>query len=346
MKLVSLFAGAGGLDLGFEQAGFKIEFANEYDKTIWDTYRYNHPNSLLNTQDIRTISTSDLPNIDGIIGGPPCQSWSIAGARRGMEDPRGQLFFDYIRIISDKNPLFFVAENVGGMLNAKYKSVITEIIEQLSNAGKYGYNVQFKLINTAEYGVPQDRKRVFFIGYRKDLKKAFEFEKLEKYKTKITLKDAIYDLKANLENKNIPNHEYMNGGFSTIYMSRNRVRSWDDVSFTIQAGGRHAPLHPDAPKMIKIEKDKMIFVPGQEHLYRRLTVRECARIQTFPDNFKFIYKNIADGYKMIGNAVPVKMANIIAKIIKFDIEEAKNKLLQPTLNKITPERTIENRFQI
>lgn len=327
MKLISLFAGAGGLDLGFEQAGFKIEFANEYDKTIWDTYRYNHPNSSLNTQDIREIITSDLPNIDGIIGGPPCQSWSIAGERRGIDDPRGQLFFDYIRILSDKNPLFFVAENVSGMLNAKYKSVIEEIIEQLSNAGKYGYNVQFKLINTAEYGIPQDRKRVFFIGYRKDLKKVFEFDKLDRYKSKTTLKDAIYDLKNDLGNKNIYNHEYMSGGFSTIFMSRNRVRNWDEVSFTIQAGGRHAPLHPDAPKMIKIGKDQMIFAQGQEHLYRRLTVRECARIQTFPDNFKFIYKNIADGYKMIGNAVPVKMANIIANIIKLDLWASDNNIV-------------------
>ncbi len=336
MKLISLFAGAGGLDLGFEQAGFKIEFANEYDKTIWETYRYNHPNSPLNTQDIRTINTSDLPDIDGIIGGPPCQSWSIAGARRGIEDPRGQLFFDYIRIISDKNPLFFVAENVGGMLNAKYESIITTIIAQLSNAGKYGYNVQFKMINTAEYGIPQDRKRVFFVGYRKDLKKVFKFEKLDKYRDSVTLKDAIYDLKTSVGDEDILNHEYMNGGFSTIYMSRNRVRNWDEVSFTIQAGGRHAPLHPDAPKMIKIEKDKMMFAPGQEQLYRRLTVRECARIQTFPDSFKFIYKNIADGYKMIGNAVPVKMANIIARIIKLDLEEAKNnKLSNNVINKIS-----------
>ncbi|MEN9946275.1 MAG: hypothetical protein RLZZ293_661 [Pseudomonadota bacterium] len=320
MKLISLFAGAGGLDLGFEQAGFKIEFANEYDKSIWDTYRYNHPNSYLNTQDIRTIDVNKLPDIDGIIGGPPCQSWSIAGARRGIEDPRGQLFFNYIQIISAKNPLFFVAENVAGMLNIKYKSVITEIIEQLSNAGEYGYNVQFKLLNTAEYGIPQERKRVFFIGYRKDLNKNFNFTQLDQYKTKTNLKQTIYDLKDALESKNILNHEYMKGGFSTIYLSRNRVRSWDEVSFTIQAGGRHAPLHPDAPKMLKIEKDKMIFVPGQEHLYRRLTVRECARIQTFPDDFKFIYKNIADGYKMVGNAVPVKMANILATIIKSDLE--------------------------
>ena len=111
----------------------------------------------------------------------------------------------------------------------------------------------------------------------------------------------------------------MIGGFSTIFMSRNRVRAWDDQSFTIQAGGRHAPIHPQAPEMIFVEKNKRIFVPGKEKLYRRLSVRECARIQTFPDNFIFDYENIADGYKMIGNAVPVKFAEVLAKSIKKDL---------------------------
>ncbi len=117
----------------------------------------------------------------------------------------------------------------------------------------------------------------------------------------------------------MPNHEYMNGGFSSIYMSRNRVRSWDEQSFTIQAGGRHAPIHPQAPKMLFVEKNKRIFVPGKEGLYRRLSVRECARIQTFPDEFKFYYDDIADGYKMVGNAVPVMLAYHVAESIKNSI---------------------------
>ena len=108
----------------------------------------------------------------------------------------------------------------------------------------------------------------------------------------------------------------MNGGFSTIYMSRNRVRNWNEQSFTIQAGGRHAPIHPQAPKMIFVEKNKRIFAPGKENLYRRLSVRECARIQTFPDDFIFYYTDIADGYKMVGNAVPVMLAYHVAQSIK------------------------------
>ena len=124
---------------------------------------------------------------------------------------------------------------------------------------------------------------------------------------------------SNYEKCKVPNHEYMIGGFSTIYMSRNRVRPWNGQSFTIQAGGRHAPIHPQAPEMEHVEKNKKIFVPDKEHLYRRLSVRECARIQTFPDDFIFDYDNIAEGYKMIGNAVPVDFAKILADQIKSDL---------------------------
>ena len=112
----------------------------------------------------------------------------------------------------------------------------------------------------------------------------------------------------------------MIGGFSSIYMSRNRRKSWDEQSFTIQAGGRHAPLHPSSSEMYKVEKDKWAFKEA-EPVYRRLSVRECARIQTFPDNFTFCYDNIADGYKMIGNAVPVLLAESIAQKIKNDLQE-------------------------
>ncbi len=113
----------------------------------------------------------------------------------------------------------------------------------------------------------------------------------------------------------------MIGGFSTIFMSRNRVRGWDEQSFTIQAGGRHAPLHPQAPKMEFVEQNKRIFVPNKEHLYRRLSVRECARIQTFPDDFIFYYEKVASGYKMIGNAVPVNLAKFLAENIKKQLIE-------------------------
>lgn len=326
LKIASLFSGCGGLDLGFEKAGFRISWANEFDKAIWDTFQHNFPKVKLDKRSIVDVPSSDIPKVDGIIGGPPCQSWSEAGAMRGLNDARGKVFFEYIRIIKEKEPLFFLAENVSGMLLPRHREAFNKILEMFNSLN---YNVSWKLLNAKDYNVPQDRKRIIIIGYHKKIGKTFQFP--EPSKKLITLKESIVDLpepmpakqfnKTNGDSLPIANHEYMNGGFSTIYMSRNRVRSWDEQSFTIQAGGRHAPIHPKAPKMKFIEQNKRIFVPGQEHLYRRLSVRECARIQTFPDDFIFKYTNIADGYKMVGNAVPVEFARILALKINSDLNE-------------------------
>ena len=154
MNIVSLFAGCGGLDLGFEKAGFKIVWANEFDESIHATYRLNHPNTILNTCDIRTLSGDDIPDCDGIIGGPPCQSWSVGGKQLGIEDPRGQLFLDYIRIVNDKKPKFFVIENVQGILNEKHKKALSTFINMLREAG---YRISYELLNTADYTNPTNR---------------------------------------------------------------------------------------------------------------------------------------------------------------------------------------------
>lgn len=330
MKIISLFTGAGGLDLGFEKAGFNVIWANEFDKAIWQTFEHNFPHTKLDKRSIVDISSDEVPDAIGVIGGPPCQSWSEAGAGRGIQDRRGQLFYDYIRILTEKEPLFFLAENVSGMLSPRHEEAFSGIFKRFSDLN---YNVSYFLLNANDYDVPQDRHRVIFVGYHKKTGKSFQPPKQSN--KKLVLKDAIWDLKETAkpakpfnkthgENLNTPNHEYMNGGFSTIYMSRNRVRSWDEPSFTIQAGGRHAPIHPQAPKMKFIEQNKRIFVPGKENLYRRLSVRECARIQTFPDNFVFKYNDVADGYKMIGNAVPVELANHLANKIKEDLKDYLN----------------------
>ncbi len=326
MEIISLFSGCGGLDLGFSQAKFKIIWANEYDKSIWNTYELNHPQTILDRRDIRDINSSEIPECLGIIGGPPCQSWSEAGAGRGINDSRGQLFHDYIRIVEDKQPLFFLAENVSGILAEKHTQAFTKILNQFRNIG---YEVSYQLLNANNFGVPQDRQRVIIVGYHHKLDGIFDFPSAVNSGLKI--KDAIYDLrliepirikdKLNETCELVPNHEYLDTGFSSIYMSRNRVRSWDEPSFTIQAGGRHAPLHPQANKMIFIEKDKRIFDPLSPKPYRRLSVRECARIQTFPDDFIFKYHHINNGYKMVGNAVPVNFAYVLAKKIFIDIQE-------------------------
>jgi DNA (cytosine-5)-methyltransferase 1 len=324
LSVASFFAGAGGLDLGFRQAGFQVTWANEYDKDIWATYEFNHEGIVLDRRSIADINPAEVPEVAGYIGGPPCQSWSEAGARRGIDDHRGMLFFNYLEMIRANLPAFFQAENVSGILAARNRSALDAILQGFANLG---YNVSYGLVRASHYNVPQDRDRVFIIGYRTDLGKVFN---VPVRNSEIpTLRSAIWDLRegalpasgseSNGSKLSIANHEYMTGTFSTIYMSRNRVRNWDEPSFTIQAGARHAPIHPQAPKMVNIAKDQFEFKRGYEHLYRRVSVREAARIQTFPDSFEFLYKRISDGYKMIGNAVPVRLAEAFAQAIFNDL---------------------------
>ena len=135
MKLISLFCGAGGLDLGFHKAGFTTIAANEFDKKITPTYKANFPNALLIEGDIRNVFSLEFPDADGIIGGPPCQSWSEAGALKGIKDQRGQLFYEYIRVLRDKQPLFFVAENVSGMMAQRHSQAVNHFIELFRQAG-------------------------------------------------------------------------------------------------------------------------------------------------------------------------------------------------------------------
>jgi len=337
-KLISLFSGAGGLDLGFQKVGFDIIWANENDKTIWETYKHNHPKTFLDTRSIIDIKNSEIPECDGIIGGPPCQSWSLAGSKkgkRGISDKRGKLIYEYLRIVRAKKPSFFVFENVAGIMSPSNQEEFTKFRKKLENLD---YNVAYQNLNAKDYGVPQDRKRVFLLGIKKDLKTRFNFNKISKIKKLTSLNDCIHDLQSiDFNSTQIANHEYYEGGFSPIYMSRNRVRSWQEVSFTIQASGRHSPLHPSAFPMIKKSTDCFTFTKKN---IRRLTVRECARIQTFPDSFIFKHQNINDGYKMVGNAVPVllahKIANELKKILEIKeiqkIKAPKETIVPPRLN--------------
>jgi DNA (cytosine-5)-methyltransferase 1 len=333
LKVAALFAGAGGLDLGFQQAGFQVPWANEYDKDIWASYEANFPHTHLDRRSITKVEPTDIPQVHGFIGGPPCQSWSEAGAARGIEDQRGQLFWEYMRLIKSRKPHFFLAENVSGILFNRHSSAFQQILQGFADLG---YNVSYGLLNANDYGVPQDRERVIIVGYRVETGKIFVPPFPDP--TRPTLKDAIKDLVKNVvpalaTNYSNPktkflNHEYMVGGFSSMFMSRNRVRDWKQPSFTIQAGGRHAPLHPQAPKMEKVGVDRWRFKKGEEVLYRRLSVRECARVQTFPDDYEFKYARVSDGYKMIGNAVPVEFAKRLAGRIAEDLKDCQSLTLK------------------
>lgn len=330
MEVISLFAGCGGLDLGFRKAGFNVIWANEYDTSIHETYRCNHPQTFLNTSDIRTLDVSEIPDCDGIIGGPPCQSWSLGGKSLGLNDARGRLMFDYIRIVKGKRPKFFIMENVPGMLSSHHIQTFHFFLKMFR---EIGYIVKYELVNSSDFQIPQDRVRIIVVGIRNDINAEYFFP-VSKQNSKITLQQAIGDLKLspkpyNTEmvkqnNEIIQNHDYYTGAFDRKFMARNRVRSWDEQSYTIQAQAKNEPLHPQAPKMVYVSYNERKFVQGFESKYRRLSVRECARIQTFPDSFYFYYKDIRDGYKMVGNAVPPRLAFVLAMSIKECINKYSN----------------------
>lgn len=322
MKVASFFAGCGGLDLGFEQAGYEIVWANDFDESIYTTYELNHPNTILCKKSIRDVQAKDIPNCDGFIGGPPCQAWSEAGKGLGLEDERGKVFLDYIRLIKDKQPKFFLIENVKGLISEEHIKTFEVFISILQSAG---YNIHYKLLDAVNFCIPQNRQRVFIVGIRKDINCIYEFPKDINNKH-ITLRDAIGDINTipnqlrqqcviydnNKKDLTITNHDVYMGPFSQRYMARNRVRTWEQSSFTIPASASNVPIHPQAPTMEYVSYNKRAFRTGKEYLYRRLSIRECARIQTFPDSFKFLYKDIEDGYKMVGNAVPPRLAKALA----------------------------------
>lgn len=318
MKVASFFSGCGGLDLGFEQAGVNVVWANDIDSSVHDTYCLNHPNTIFCKADIRTLHAVDIPVCDGFIGGPPCQSWSEGGKQLGINDERGRLFLEYIRLIKEKHPKFFIIENVKGILSDKH---LQTFLSFLSILERTGYTINYSLLNAADYRIPQDRYRVFVVGFLKDLNCDFSFPKPLQEKH-VTLRESIGDIvespKFYLNNPVSQeygrwfNHDVFVGSFDAKFMARNRVRAWDEVSFTIQAQAKNCPLHPQAPPMKFVSKNQRIFVPGYEYLYRRLSVRECARIQSFPDSFHFLYTDVKDGYKMVGNAVPPRLARMLA----------------------------------
>lgn len=203
MKVIDLFAGCGGLSTGFEQANYNVVLAVEMDNGAAETYKYNHPDTTVLIKDITTINKIseyiDLEKcgeISGVIGGPSCQGYSLSG-HRDPKDPRNSLFMDYLRIVKDLKPKFFVMENVPGMLSMKTASGEKVIDVVLNEMKKTGYNVHYEILNAAEYGVPQARKRLIFIGLREDLK--FDKEKLFPKgflfgEDQITIEEAIMDL--------------------------------------------------------------------------------------------------------------------------------------------------------
>ena len=294
---ISLVGGAGGLDIGFERAGFKTIWANDFEPDACKTHE-NWSDAKVVCGDIAKVDINTIPDADIILGGFPCQGFSLSGPRK-IDDSRNVLYKHYVKIVKKKKPLMFVGENVKGILTMGGGQVIEAIIEEFSECG---YDVYCKLLNARDFEVPQDRERVIICGFRKDLNiKHFEYPTPRGFI--VTLREAL---------KNIPeptDDEVCMAPYSSRFMSRNRKRGWDEVSYTIPAMAKQVTLYPGSPDMNKIDKDLWEF--GKEGITRRLSWREAAAIQTFPADLEF-YGDLVSKYKQIGNAVPVKLAEIVA----------------------------------
>lgn len=307
-RVLSLFCGAGGFDLGFIRAGFDIVLGIDFNKDAVESCKVNfkHPVLLADIKDVE-----EVPECDVVIGGFPCQGFSIDG-KRNVNDKRNFLYLEYVRILKKAMPTMFVAENVKGILTMAKGEVIRKIVKDFSDAGYY---VSYILLDAQNYGVPQRRKRVFIFGVRKDVwdnqcrfifnvtKDMFPVEK------RVTLRDALYGVHFYLE-------ESIQRPHTSFLMSVNRNTSWDEVCPTITAQPT-ALLHPDSRRMIRVNKTRYIFEKNNDSILktRNFSYRECAAIQTFPMDFYF-HGCLASKYKQIGNAVPVNLAYRISKTVK------------------------------
>jgi len=328
LKVMSLFAGCGGMDLGFIMAkhpelGYEIAWANDFDKTACETYKKNFNHDIV-CGDVWNIDLEKVPNVDVIIGGFPCQDFSIlrGDTRVGFKSKRGLLYTRFVEAVSKKLPLFFVAENVKGLLTANNGWAIKKIKQDFEKVDHVGYDVKYKVINFADYGVPQNRERVIIVGVRSDLKINFAFPEPTHKNKPITAKIAL----AGVENAEF-NNEKMNIQAST----RKKLE-------LIPAGGnyRNLPGYENRNWMSLIYKRLHPNMPsptivanggggtwGYHFLEPRpLTNRERARIQTFPDNFQFV-GSISEVRKQLGNAVPplgIKpIAEQLLKTIKNEV---------------------------
>lgn len=301
MTQASLFCGAGGLDIGFERAGFKTVWANDFNQDACDTFAAWSGAKVV-CGDIGSVSAQDIPDTDIILGGFPCQGFSLSGPRK-LDDSRNVLYKHYVRIVRAKRPKAFVGENVKGLLTMGNGHIIEAIVQAFSECG---YDVYYKLLNAKNYGVPEDRERVIIVGFRKDLG-IDEFEFPKGSDTYVTLRKALKDVPQPAEG------DVCRAPYSSRYMSRNRKRGWDEVSYTIPAMAKQVTLWPGSPDMHKLERDLWEF--GTDGETRRLSWQEAAAIQTFPSDMHFC-GDLTSVYKQIGNAVPCKLAEAIARQVK------------------------------
>lgn len=329
-KVISLFSGCGGLDFGFEKAGFEIVYANDIEKSVEETYNFNI--GKIDICDIRKVNKKKLPDCDVVLAGIPCQPFSSAGNRGSTSDDRGTLFQEVMEIVDLKKPKIVLFENVRGFLSAKDEKGIKMPEVLRSELDKLGYTLKYQLLNASDYGVPQNRYRVILIGMRSDLNNDYYFPAPLLDKSNLTVGNVIvndfslpnskdiWKLSPQSEKiikyipeggswKNIP-YEYLPDRLKRIrdnmkkYRSPNFYRKFsrNEIMGTVTAAAT--------------PENSGILHPLEQ---RRYSVREIARFQSFPDDFIFISKSIPKMYKMIGNAVPCQLGFVLAKSIKEQV---------------------------
>ncbi len=338
LSTISLFSGCGGSDMGARRAGADIILAIDNNLNAIATYRkYTSllaaPGAEIKQADIRNVK--DFPPCDLLLGSYPCQTFTMGGPRNPKGDERTNLFVQFRRCLVDSEAKYFITENVPGLawLNeGKYLKMQLQAFERVG----MGYNLSVDLLNMAEYGVPQARKRLFIVGVRKDLEIHYWFPQITHGSPKEGLLpltshgDVIARLPIDAEHEY---YDYPKEPFSWWFMSRNRKRKWEDPSFTIQANWRHTPLHPASPTMRIVEsnlkdgfKQRWEFTGEYDHLFgnserpilqepRRLSWRESAVIQTFPSFFEPV-GSVSSKQRQIGNATPPLLMEIIVKELK------------------------------
>ena len=302
MKVVSLFSGAGGLDLGLINAGLKVIWANDLYADAVETYKQNIGDHVV-LDDIANIPSSEIPDADVIVGGFPCQGFSVANMSRKSEDPRNKLYLEMVRVIKDKKPKYFIAENVKGILSLDKGEVIKKIAQDFESLG---YKVQYKLLNCADYGVPQTRMRVIILGVRADLDKNIEFPPRKTHSKEseflppwVTVGEALAHFPDPDEVNTVPNHVY----------SQYKLR------FNGHLG--HREINPNKPSpTITARGDEKggVVVLHHPSNNRRMTVRETAAVQTFPDDFEFFGAKTS-GYRQIANAVPPLLGRALGEML-------------------------------
>ncbi len=349
-KVIDLFAGVGGLSLGFENSGFDVVVANEYDESIADAYKLNHKNTKMIVGDITKLDLEEIfgryiGKIDVVIGGPPCQGFSQKGQRKTINDERNFLFKYYFSVVKLVKPRYFVMENVPNLLTAENGYFFKEI-EELFNV--IGYSLEHGVLNAADYGVPQNRRRAIIIGKLNGNAPQLPTPISEK----VTIWDAISDLAYLASGEGSNKQDYVNSPRSDY---QDKLRKGSKILYNHVATKhsklaleRLAMIPPNAGKEVlpeehitksiysgtwtRMRKDEISVTittrfdtPSSgkfthPFLNRAITVREAARIQSFPDWFEFI-GNKGSQMKQVGNAVPPILAEAIANVIMNDIDK-------------------------